>query len=198
MSFDERFESVRTASLLILDDLGSHVTSPWAQEKLFQILNYRYNLELPTVITTNYLALEDFEPRIRSRLSDDNFVRRRPILAGDFRQSGEAGHQSAQDNLNSISQVADMTFDNFSGRKSELPAQEAENLRNALALAQMFAEEPDGWPPPPSARLHGRSWHGQDASGGGHRQRPPDAGTAGHFRDSAGPARLSAGRLQSQ
>ena len=145
VSFDERFESVRTASLLILDDLGSHVTSPWAQEKLFQILNYRYNLELPTVITTNYLALEDFEPRIRSRLSDDNFVRRRPILAGDFRQSGEAGHQSAQDNLNSISQVVDMTFDTFSGRKSELSAPEAENLRTALALARAFAEEPDGW-----------------------------------------------------
>jgi len=145
VSFDERFESVRTASLLILDDLGSQVTSPWAQEKLFQLLNYRYNAELPTVITTNYLTLEDFEPRIRSRMSDNQFVRIRHILAGDFRQSGEAGFQSGQENLNSISQVSDMTFANFRLREDELPREEVDSLREARMYARSFAEEPKQW-----------------------------------------------------
>ena len=144
VTFDERFESVRTARLLILDDLGTQAASPWAQEKLYQILNHRYNAQLPTVITSNS-QLEDFEPRIRSRMTDTDFARIAPILAGDFRQSGEAGGESIQNNLNSISQVADMTFENFSFREGYVTPEQAENLQNALALARSFAEHPDGW-----------------------------------------------------
>ena len=40
---DERLSDIRDAPLLILDDLGAHHSTPWAQEKLFQILNHRYN-----------------------------------------------------------------------------------------------------------------------------------------------------------
>ncbi len=36
-SYDDEFESVRTAPLLVCDDLGTQQTTPWAQEKLFQI-----------------------------------------------------------------------------------------------------------------------------------------------------------------
>ena len=53
VTFDERLEAIREAPLLILDDLGAHNSTPWAQEKLFQILNHRYNGRLPTVITSN-------------------------------------------------------------------------------------------------------------------------------------------------
>jgi DNA replication protein DnaC len=52
-SYDERFEQVRNSPLLILDDLGSQSNTDWAQEKLYQIFNHRYNAKLPTVITTN-------------------------------------------------------------------------------------------------------------------------------------------------
>ena len=52
-TFDERFDQVRNAPLLVLDDLGSQSNTPWAQEKLYQIFNHRYNAKLPTVITTN-------------------------------------------------------------------------------------------------------------------------------------------------
>ncbi len=34
---DERLEQIRETPLLILDDLGAHNATPWAQEKLFQI-----------------------------------------------------------------------------------------------------------------------------------------------------------------
>jgi DNA replication protein DnaC len=69
VSYDRAFESVRTAPLLVLDDLGSHSATPWAQEKLFQLLNYRYNARLPTVITTN-VPLDDHDSRIASRMLD--------------------------------------------------------------------------------------------------------------------------------
>jgi DNA replication protein DnaC len=50
-SYDRRFDEVRTTPLLILDDLGSQSATPWAKEKLHQLINYRYNAELPTVFT---------------------------------------------------------------------------------------------------------------------------------------------------
>ena len=69
VTFDERLDAIREAPLLILDDLGAHNSTPWAQEKLFQILNYRYNGRLPTVITSNQRP-EELDPRIASRLRD--------------------------------------------------------------------------------------------------------------------------------
>ena len=53
VSYDQRFEQVRNTPLLILDDLGAQNNSDWAQEKLYQIFNHRYNARLPTVVTTN-------------------------------------------------------------------------------------------------------------------------------------------------
>lgn len=69
VTYDELFETVRNSPMLILDDLGTQTTTAWAQEKLYQILNHRYNKRLPTVITTN-LEPDEIEPRIRSRLGD--------------------------------------------------------------------------------------------------------------------------------
>jgi DNA replication protein DnaC len=50
-TYDRRFDEVRTTSLLVLDDLGSQSATPWAREKLHQLLNHRYSAQLPTVIT---------------------------------------------------------------------------------------------------------------------------------------------------
>ena len=69
ISYDRLFNDVRTASLLILDDLGTQSATPWAKEKLYQILNYRYNAELPTVITTAS-PMDELDPRITSRMLD--------------------------------------------------------------------------------------------------------------------------------
>src|SRR5262249_52018725 len=51
--YDDRFEMIRKVALLILDDLGTENTTAWAREKLYQLINYRYNDALPTVITCN-------------------------------------------------------------------------------------------------------------------------------------------------
>lgn len=68
-TFDEQFEAVRNTPLLILDDLGTQTTTSWATEKLFQILNHRYILKLPTVITTN-AQLDELGDRLASRMAD--------------------------------------------------------------------------------------------------------------------------------
>lgn len=71
VTYDELFETVRNTPLLVLDDLGTQTSTPWAQEKLYQILNHRYNKALPTVITTN-LGPDEIEPRLRSRIGDSH------------------------------------------------------------------------------------------------------------------------------
>ena len=72
--YDQLFAKMREAELLVLDDLGSHQSSPWANEKLFQLLNYRYNSQYPTVITANKGGLGSVDDRVLSRLSDVSLV----------------------------------------------------------------------------------------------------------------------------
>jgi DNA replication protein DnaC len=137
--YDELFERVRNVGVLILDDLGAESPTPWAQEKLYQLLNHRYNNQLPTVITTN-LALERFEPRIRSRIVDTDLVRKVLIDAPDFRKA-----ESDQLELSSLSLHALQTFDCFDLRKAELPSEHVKTLQFALSAAQEFASAPEGW-----------------------------------------------------
>jgi DNA replication protein DnaC len=84
--FDEMFDRVREAGLLVLDDLGAENGTAWATEKLFQLINYRYNFRMPTVITTNHRLLSHMDERIRSRLSDLSLARHVAIDAPDYRE----------------------------------------------------------------------------------------------------------------
>jgi len=141
VTYDQRFEEVRTAPLLILDDLGSQNTTPWALEKLYQIFNYRYNTRLPTVITTNY-PLEEIDARLRSRMLDPELVTLVIIRAPDYRRPTA---DSTQSELSSLHLHADQTFENFDLREGELDAEERDNLKRALNLARQFAEDPRDW-----------------------------------------------------
>ncbi len=84
ISYDEIFESVKKTPLLILDDFGEQATTPWAQEKLYQVINYRYNAQLPTVITTRY-SLDDIDSRISSRFVDRKLSMTYNINVPDYR-----------------------------------------------------------------------------------------------------------------
>ncbi len=141
VGYDERFEEVRNAPLLILDDLGTQSSTAWAQEKLFQILNYRYTARLPTVVTSNQ-RLEEIDLRIRSRMVDPDVATILSILAPDFRRSGMDRDHS---DLSSLALLEDMTFDSFSLREDELQSEERENLRGAFEICRQFAEEPGDW-----------------------------------------------------
>ncbi|NJL34128.1 MAG: ATP-binding protein [Chloroflexaceae bacterium] len=86
VAYDERFETVREVPLLILDDLGTENTTPWAREKLYQLINHRYNYRLPTIVTLNR-KLEAIDERIVSRMSDKSLHNGIATLtAGDYRQ----------------------------------------------------------------------------------------------------------------
>ncbi|GAC1452455.1 MAG: ATP-binding protein [Ktedonobacterales bacterium] len=86
VTYDEMFDKVREAGLLVLDDLGAENSTAWATEKLFQLINYRYNFRMPTVITTNVRLLSQMDERIRSRLSDIGLARHVAIKAQDYRE----------------------------------------------------------------------------------------------------------------
>jgi len=84
ITYDERFEQIRSVYLLVIDDLGAEQSTPWAAEKLYQIFNYRYNNRLPTVITSNS-DLDSLDPRIRSRLCDPDLCCHVFMNADDYR-----------------------------------------------------------------------------------------------------------------
>jgi DNA replication protein DnaC len=82
--FDKRFEEVRRAPLLVLDDLGTESASPWAQEKLYQLFNHRYNARLPTIITMTQ-TIDKVDPRLRTRMLDLERCTIRGIIAPSYR-----------------------------------------------------------------------------------------------------------------
>ncbi len=140
-TFDDRFGEVRDAPMLILDDLGTQNATQWAEEKLYQILNARYISKKPTVITTN-LDLNNMDPRVRSRLSDLDLVRRLHITAPDFRRSVV---EQEKDAVNKLWLYSEKTFSSFSLRSNELQKEERDNLRQALEMAKNYAADPKDW-----------------------------------------------------
>jgi DNA replication protein DnaC len=171
-TFEQRFEDIRNANLLVMDDFGTQNATPWAQEKLFQIINYRYINKLPTVITTN-LILDEVESRIRSRLQDADFVKYIRITAPDYRRPTETSNPGIS--MLSLSFIKDMSFGNFETRDEEIgkeivttivkekqdrygrpvkdreitrekvTAQHTKRLHEALDASAQFAENPNGW-----------------------------------------------------
>ena len=141
-TFEERFEEVRNAPLLVLDDFGTQNATAWAQEKLFQIVNYRYINKLPLVVTTN-LELDEIEARIRSRLADPELVSAVRISAPDFRRpTDDIGHPE----LSSLDLHASRTFASFDDRREEaLALDEVRSLEKAVKAATTFAAKPHGW-----------------------------------------------------
>jgi DNA replication protein DnaC len=98
VSYDQLFESVKTTPLLVLDDFGEHSTTPWVKEKLYQLINYRHNSRLPTVITTQYSfdqILQGVDPAISSRLVDKENSVPFNIMAPDFRGDRRADQKRA-------------------------------------------------------------------------------------------------------
>jgi DNA replication protein DnaC len=141
-TFEQRFEEIRSAPLLIMDDFGTQNATSWAQEKLFQIVNYRYINHLPLVVTTN-LLLEQIEGRIRSRLEDPELVTRVFIQAPDYRRPTD---DTTHSDLSSLGMHHDQTFDSWDDRQRDnLAPEDRRSLENALKTATDYARSPQGW-----------------------------------------------------
>jgi DNA replication protein DnaC len=126
---------VKEAPLLILDDLGTQSSTPWAQEKLFQLINHRYTAQLPTVVTTN-LPLEELGERLRTRLGDPNLSQ--VFLVEARAMAATAGWEG-------LDLLHRMTFDNFDWKRVGLSPQQRHSLEVAYHRAHAFAQAPDGW-----------------------------------------------------
>ncbi|MBI5929144.1 MAG: ATP-binding protein [Chloroflexi bacterium] len=138
--YDEMFEQLRDAPLLILDDLGSESQTAWANEKLYQLFNYRYTRRLPTVVTTN-CDIDQLDPRIASRLVDRNLTNLINMQGlPDYRRHPEA--QSASE-ISNLKIYMHRTFENFATRRPGLSSEANESLAKALRMAKAFAAYPD-------------------------------------------------------
>jgi DNA replication protein DnaC len=93
ISYDEFFEKLKETPLLILDDFGEQSATPWAQEKLYQLINYRYNARLPMVVTT-CLSLDEIDTRISSRMVDPRISWVFNITAPDYRGNVKSTRQT--------------------------------------------------------------------------------------------------------
>jgi DNA replication protein DnaC len=139
---EERLDEIRSIRLLVLDDLGTQNTTPWAAEKLYQIINHRYIHRLATVLTSN-LTLNEIDGRIASRLQDPDLVTLVEINAPDYRSPvNDEGHSP----ISSLALLSDRTFGSFSLREYEkLNPEDKQSLQKAFKAATQFGEDPAGW-----------------------------------------------------
>ncbi len=95
VTYDREFEEIKTSPLLILDDLGTQTSSAWVKEKLYQLFNYRYAANLPTVITTSD-SLDDIDARLRNRMLDKRICTVQVLMAPPFIKAGTSGGQKGR------------------------------------------------------------------------------------------------------
>lgn len=98
--------------ILVLDELGASKMSPWVQDTLTHILNYRYNEKLITIITSNWMDKDYYEQnkkmlgkneetlderigeRLRSRLYEMCQTVRIQMTCSDYRQRLQGEYES--------------------------------------------------------------------------------------------------------
>ena len=51
-------DDLAKVDLLVLDDLGTENPTEWAVERLYSIINQRYNAEKPLIVTSNFRLKE--------------------------------------------------------------------------------------------------------------------------------------------
>ncbi len=136
-TYNQSFDTIRNAPLLILDDLGMHSSTPWAQEKLDQLIDYRYNQQLPTVITIGN-PIEHLDKRIGSRLVDSSLCQ--IFTLGTWQSSNPENNWGDGFELQK-----QMTFKNFDWRRVNLTPTLQDHLEKVYHTAFNFAKSPDGW-----------------------------------------------------
>jgi len=138
LAYDDLFELLRSAPVLVLDDLGVQSSTPWAEEKLFQLINHRYNSQLPTVFTTN-LAPDEFDPRIKSRLTDGTLSQIHYLESGSRIAIGDL-------DVLELPHLRSMTFKTFEPQIVQVDhREEVSDIINAYREAMRYAERPKDW-----------------------------------------------------
>ena len=136
LGFDELFDQVRNAPLLFLDDIDAVAPKPWAREKLFQVVNHRFNATLPTVFTTT-TAPDRLDERLATRMRDAR-VTRVFALEGTRSNYEQVGGMTRQ-------RLAELRFNNFDLRQAGLDGEERLSLESAFNAATAFGDDLRGW-----------------------------------------------------
>ena len=165
---DSRLDQVQEAPLLVLDSLGAQASSPWAQEKLFQLLNYRFNWQLPTVVTLS-TPLSALDEQLRTRLTSQPLSRVCEVARFVSPAARLVGTPPAP-------LLEEMTFARFDARGGyEYTPDHQYTLKHAVQAAQSFAQDPmNYW-----LVLSGPTGVGKTASGRSHCEPPPRTRTSG-------------------
>ncbi len=137
IAYSELFEQVKATPLLVLDGLGSHSTTPWAEEKLGQIINHRYNAALPTIVTSA-ASLDALDPYISTRLRSPGLSRVVEIEPERKRSDSLLGGIDPE-------LLERMSFETFDVRGNNPSAAQRASIEAALQAASSFADSPDGW-----------------------------------------------------
>ena len=82
--YDELLQLTKSVDILAIDDLGMQSDTEWAQERMFEIINDRYNRRAALMVTTN-ASPEMIDPRIRSRFNDRELCRVVKVADSDYR-----------------------------------------------------------------------------------------------------------------
>lgn len=139
ITYDQEFDLLSSVQILVMDDLGAENPTPWAQEKLYQLINARHTRRLPTIITTNIVPAI-FEERIASRILDKMLVTQVRLEAPDFRAtSGDLTHPELQ-NISPLAAYRDLLLDTL---VPSIPG--LFDYKNAIEFMYQFADKPDGW-----------------------------------------------------
>ncbi|HEX6031689.1 MAG TPA: ATP-binding protein [Tepidiformaceae bacterium] len=136
MGYDQLSDQVRNAPLLLLDDIDAAAPTPWAKEKLFQLVNHRHNALLPTVFTTS-TPVQRLDERLATRLRDER-VSRVFALGGSRAKYQQVGGMTRE-------RLAELRFNTFDLRQPGLRPEERESLESAFHAAEAYAENPRGW-----------------------------------------------------
>lgn len=65
----ETIDKYKKVRLLVLDDIGAEKASEWVEARFYEIIDYRYNHLLPTVITSN-LTPSELSKKVGERIAD--------------------------------------------------------------------------------------------------------------------------------
>ena len=79
-TYEDKFNAVKEANLLLLDDVGAEKLSDWARDEVLGvILQYRMEENLPTFFTSN-LSIKEFEEHLQIGKSGEDKIKARRII----------------------------------------------------------------------------------------------------------------------
>ncbi|MFL2804325.1 MAG: ATP-binding protein [Dehalococcoidia bacterium] len=137
--YDDFIDQVRNYPILILDGISTSNNTPWASEKILQILNHRNLKNLPTVITTSE-NIYNLDPYLQSRLnsSETNEL----ITTGNLKTPYFSRFNNFGQTPKSYQDLSFKNFNIYGARGSAAPQSDVSNLTAALKAAEEFVSLP--------------------------------------------------------